>query len=147
MSHLRINLTTYGLVRKHSRIASQDDHLGDNSGWYKTFLNWLNGFHARIFGFVQHYEQLHDWFPFPRMGNEDEYHLSTAFFQMDSGIECLTYTLNALGSAITPALFHDITSKKGLARITPLDIIGELPGSKSGRVLLPGYQEIFPPQE
>lgn len=62
---------------------------------------------------------------------------------MDSAFECLTFALNALGWAVLPSDFRNVTDAKALRRISPLDIIGE-PSRVPPLAPEPGYAKIFP---
>jgi hypothetical protein len=62
---------------------------------------------------------------------------------MDSALECLTYTLNALGHAVLPASFRDIAARRDLAKISPRDILGTMDANQQKNPL-PGYERLFP---
>jgi hypothetical protein len=62
---------------------------------------------------------------------------------MDSAIECFTFALNALGFAVLPTDFRDVTDDRALRRISPKDILGD-PGATPPRPPLSGHAKLFP---
>ena len=119
-------------------LARQDYNLGHKGDWFGNFRGGLYGFFARIYGLQVHYNSVHAWIPRLRHPNEDEYHLSSIFFHMDSAIECLVFALNALGYAISENDFLDITDEAALKRVSPWNMLGS-----ANRTPLPGYKECF----
>jgi len=145
MSTLEISLELdeYKKLDEYALLASQEYNFGNNGNWFYIFRGGISGFRARIFGFVTHYNSVHAWVPIPRLPIETEYHLASAFFNMDSAIECLMFSLNALGHAVLPGQFRDITDDRAFRQISPKDILGDrIP--KSPRLPLSGYEVIFP---
>lgn len=114
--------------------ACQADNYGNASDWFGVFRGGLYGFYARIHGIPVHYRDIHAWIPRPRLPTETEYHLASIFFNMDSAIECFTFGVNALGSAVSPPDFRDVTDEQELRRVKPNDLLGGLSG----------YAKIFP---
>lgn len=123
--------------------ACQAKNYGNTSDWFGAFRGGLYGFYARIHGITVHYRDIHAWIPKPRLPTETEYHLAAIFFHMDSAIECFIFGLNALGCAVSPPDFRDVTDEKELRRINPTDLLGN-PGATPPRQPLSGYAKIFP---
>lgn len=71
-----------------------------------------------------------------------EYHLSSILFNMDSTIECMAFSLNALGYVADSRQFRDVTDVKALKKINPYDILGKPPKYTKGFVA--GYDTYFP---
>src|SRR5206468_6640619 len=107
--------------------------------WFGEFRGGLYGFYARLYGVEQHYFQVHAWLPRVRIPIDIEYHLASILFQLDSALECFTFALNAIGWAVRPTSFRDVTDAKALRKIKPADIVGD-----STQAPLPGYQAVFP---
>jgi hypothetical protein len=61
---------------------------------------------------------------------------------MDSAIECLVFTLNALGYAANPDQFKNVTDKNELSQIAPWNIFGRARRNKVE--LVKGYNNYFP---
>jgi len=90
-----------------------------------------------------HYVEVHAWRARVRLPTDAEYHLTSILFQMDSAIECLTFALNALGWAVAPSDFRDVTDPKSLRSISPADVVGGLIGA-TGTQPQPGFARVFP---
>ena len=100
----------YGRLDEFALLACQDYNLGNQGEWFGSFRGGLYGFHSRLHGLATHYNTVHAWIPVPRVPSETEHLLASIFFCMDSAIECLTFSVNALGYAIRPKLFRDVDS-------------------------------------
>jgi hypothetical protein len=124
-------------------LARQDYNLGGTGEWFGEFRGGLYGFYARLYGVQIHYVEVHAWRPRIRFPADAEYHLTSILFQMDSAIECLTFALNALGWAVAPSGFRDVTDSKSLRSVSPSDVTGGLAGGR-GVQPLPGFASIFP---
>jgi len=61
---------------------------------------------------------------------------------MDSAIECMVFSLNALGYIADSLQFHDVTDIKALRKINPYNILGRPP--KYNKDIVPGYDAYFP---
>jgi len=140
---LEFDLAAFGELDRFALLGRQDYNLGNATDWFGSFRGGLYGFYARIHGIELHYHVVHSWIPRPRMPVENEYHVASVLFNMDSALECLTYALNALGAAALPDAFHDVTARKDLAKISPRDILGS-PEATPPKEPLPGYGELFP---
>lgn len=140
---LSFDLRNFGHLDEFALLACQSNNLGNSNDWFGYFRGGLYGFHSRLHGLITHYLTVHAWLPAPRVPSETEYHLASIFFNMDSAIECLTYAINALGYAVAPSSFRDITSDKTLRQISPKDILGELT-SLPPHPLISGYSVLFP---
>ena len=121
-------------------LACQDYNLGGEGDWFGEFRGGLYGFYARLYGVQSHYSEVHAWLPRVRTPTETEYHLASIMFQMDSALECFTFALNALGWAVMPSGFCDVTDEKALRSINPLKILGD----STRNPPMPGYAAIFP---
>ncbi len=120
-------------------LACQDYNFGNASDWFGCFRGGIFGMTSRLRAIQRHYFEVHAWLPVPRIFADAEYHLATAFFHMDSAVECMTFALNALGNSVAPGAFRDVTDDRALRRISPIDILGD-----AGRMPLPGYGTYFP---
>lgn len=140
---LPFDLSNYGLLDQIALLACQSYNLGNSGDWFGAFRGGLYGFHSRIHGLITHYLTVHEWLPTPRIPSETEYHLASIFFNMDSAVECLTFSLNALGYASAPSAFRDVCSEKALKQISPKDILGE-PSATPPRHPISGYEDFFP---
>ena len=150
---LKFELSPFNDLESFARLANHKDNLGDKGDWLNHFLWGLDGLLARILGVEIHYYQIHSWelvalpgIPYQIVESHlykvTEYHLSTILFNMDSGIECMVYTLNALGYAADLTLFKDVTNEKELKRIRPSNILAERPDNR--KELVSGYDKYFP---
>lgn len=126
-------------------LACQKDNFGNTSDWFGCFRGGLYAFYGRVFGIGEHFRLLHEWLP-PRLHlpESTEYHVSSTLFHMDSAVECLTFAFNALGFAVYPEGFRDVTESKWLKNISPWNIIGERPTPASSRKPLSGYMKVYP---
>jgi len=140
---LTFNLSDFAELDRFALLARQDYNLGNTTDWFGTFRGGLYGFYARIHGIEVNYHLVHSWIPRPRLPVETEYHVASVFFNMDSALECLTYALNALGHAVMPTSFRDVTTRRDLAKISPRDVLG-IPEGDPPRAPLPGYTNLFP---
>jgi hypothetical protein len=134
---LNFDLNSFRQLDDFAEMASKEHNYGNNYNWFFDFRGGLFGFYERMHAFAKHYFLVHEWIPVPR--NDSEYHLSAIFFNMDSAVECLTYSLNAFGNSFSAKEFHDISEFKELKKITPYNIIGT-PTAKP----LSGYSKYFP---
>jgi len=141
--NLQFDTLAFTSLDEFALLACQSYNYGNATDWFGNFRGGLYGFYARQLGVATHYHQVHAWVPRPRFPTETEYHLSSIFFNLDSSLECLTFAFNALGSAVRPGEFRDVTDSKALKRITPKDILGE-PNATPPREPLSGYKAIFP---
>lgn len=133
---LPFELRAYDSLDKFALLATQDYNLGGKGHWFGCFRGGLYGFYARIYGVRIHYQEVHSWTLTSKAPTDTEYHLSSIFFNMDSAIECLVFAINALGYAIAPQDFLDVTDDEDLRRITPWNILG--------KKQLAGYANFFP---
>lgn len=140
---LLFNLMKFKQLDQFALLVCQDYNLGNKGDWFMSFRNGLSGFYARLHGVSVHYKIVHAWMPTTRSPTETEYHLSSIFFNMDSAIECLTFTLNALGYAAATDSFRDVSDAKALKKISPKDILGD-PSASTPLPPLVGYTTIFP---
>lgn len=131
---LNIQSHTFSELDEFALLACQDYNLGNSPDWFGCFRGGLYGFYGRVFGIGEHFRLLHEWLPQrPRLPQDTEYHLSSALFNMDSAVECLTFAFNALGFAAIPEGFRDTNDQKSLTRISPKDILE-----------MPGYENVYP---
>jgi hypothetical protein len=133
---LPFNLKVFNDLDGFAFSAQQPQNLGDNSNWFYYFRGGIHGLYARIHGVKTHFYEVHAWYPRIRLLIETEYHLSSIFFNMDSAIECFVFALNALGNAIAPKEFLDVTNDAALREVALRNIIEPKP--------LPGYSLFFP---
>jgi hypothetical protein len=134
---LNIDLSNYVKLDEFALLANQDYNYGDINHWFLEFRGGLLGFYNRIEEFARNYKIVHEWIPKPK--RDPETNLSAIFFNMDSGIECLTYALNAFGNAFAADEFYDISESSKLKKINPFNIIG-----KDNVPPLSGYLKYFP---
>lgn len=114
----------------------QAGYTGLETYWLFYFRRGMQGVFGRLYGAAVHFNRLHSWFP-PRLPMaEADYNLANALFNMDSAMECLVFSMNALGNGKDSAAFHDVTAEAALRRISPANIIGPNP--------LSGYRSHFP---
>lgn len=140
---LLFNVMKFKQLDQFALLVCQGYNLGNKGDWFMTFRSGLHGFYARLHGISVHYKIVHAWLPTTRSPTETEYHLSSILFNMDSAIECLTFTLNALGYAAATDSFRDVSDAKALKKVSPKDILGDPSGSPP-RPPLVGYTTIFP---
>jgi hypothetical protein len=133
------NLSDFENLRDFASLAFRECNLGSRNDWFGHFLEGYTGMRARLFAVRHHFREIHAWTPHVRDTEEMDYHLASILFGMDSTIECCTYALNALGCAVAPAYFLDISVDKKLKDINPFNILGT--PSKSP---LSGYTAVFP---
>lgn len=141
--HLNLDLHAFHKLDEFALLACQPYNYGNEGDWFGAFRGGLYGSYARIHGVFTHYHAVHAWVPKPRFPRETEYHLASAFFNMDSAIECITFALNALGSCAVPTLFRDVTESNAVRRVSPYDILGR-GDVNPPRQALDGYARLFP---
>lgn len=134
---LNFDLAPLNELDEFALLACQDYNFGNSTDWFGSFRGGIYAVSHRIQAVRRHFYEVHAWIPRPQL-LETEYHLSTIFFNMDSALECLVFGINALGYAVDPSLFRDVTDWKALRAIKPSDIYG---AQKSP---LPGYSKYFP---
>lgn len=133
---LEFEFASLEVLDKIALVACQDCNLGNRGDWFGCFRGGLHGLHARVYAVRGHFYDVHAWVPSRRLPVETESQVSTILFNMDSAIECFVFMLNALGWAIAPDQFLDVTDGKTLKRIAPRNIVG------TQSVL--GYSTYFP---
>lgn len=138
---LKFVLTSYQELDAFALLAVQKYNLGDKGDWFGHFRGGMNGLFARAAGVQIHYKKVHSW-DLEMIRVPVEYHLSSILFNMDSAIECMAYSLNALGYIADSMQFHDVTDVKTLKKISPYNILGRPPNYTRG--LLSGYDAYFP---
>lgn len=138
-----IELAAYKELDQFALLARQDYNLGGAGDWFGDFRGGLYGFYSRCHGVQRHYLEVHTWLPQIRSTCETEYHLATILFQLDSALECLTYSLNALGWIAMPSGFRDVTVASAIRQIGPLDVVGDT-ARTSPLLPLSGYSAVFP---
>lgn len=136
---LNFNLTALDELDKFALLACQSYNLGNSTYWFGLFRGGIYAVYNRTSGIIRHYYQVHAWIPQARILADAEYHLSSIFFNMDSALECLTFGINALGNAVDPTLFRNVTDAKALQAVNPADIFG-----RSRVAPLSGYTKYFP---
>lgn len=139
---LGFDLTAFEQLDQFALLACQEYNLGNHTNWFGTFRGGLYGFYSRIHGVVVNYHLVHSWIPRLRSPTETEYYVTSVLFNMDSALECLVFAFNALGCAAAPTSFHDVTTRKGLNKISPRDILG-VPEATPPREPLQGYSQIY----
>lgn len=140
---LKFDLQAFHELDEFALLACQTYNYGNENDWFGAFRGGLYGSYARIHGIVTHYYAVHTWAPKPRLPTETEYHLASAFFNMDSAIECVTFALNALGFCAAPTSFRDVTESTAIRKVSPYDILGkdDVNPPQPG---LGGYSRLFP---
>jgi hypothetical protein len=141
--YVQFDSTPFESLDQLSLLARQDYNLGGAGDWFGDFRGGLHGLYARLYGVQLHYSEVHAWLPRARIPTDTEYHLASILFQMDSALECLAFALNALGWAVLPGGFRDVTDAKKLKQINPLDILGD-PARIPPLAPQPGYAQLFP---
>ena len=135
---LRFDLSPLDALDNHALLACQPYNYGDSTGWFLSFRGGLIAVRLRVHAVRKHYLEVHSWTTEPRALADAEYHLASIFFNMDSALECLVFALNALGNAVEPSLFRDVTDAKSLRAVSPTDVCSQT------KVPLPGYIKYFP---
>lgn len=138
---LKFKWRPYELLKNFALLSNQDYNLGNRGDWYWQFIKGWEGLMARLHGVSIHYQEVHAW-TLPKQPLDVEYHLSSILFNMDSAVECMVYTLNALGYVASSTQFLDINDDKELRKISPYNILGKPPDFKKG--FIPGYDNYFP---
>ena len=127
------------------RLVS-DSRVGDHDDWFLRFREGLHGMLARATVVAQNFQLLHEWEKRHRTilesRQEIECHTSVILFGMDSSLECYIFTVNALGYAVSPKAFENLTDAVALRRIGPKNILGGGPKDKNNPV--PGYRQLYP---
>jgi hypothetical protein len=139
---IQFDITGFQQLDQFALLACQDYNLGNAGDWFQEFRGGLYGMYSRLYGVSRHYFEVHAWLPRSWV-TDAEYHLASALFHMDSALECLTFSLNALGWIAKPTEFWDVTDPKALRKIAPRDIIGDRSKSPPGNPK-PGYGTVFP---
>ena len=116
-------------------LAHQPQNLGNAGNWAFAFRAGVRGLRSRCSGIAWHSKLFHSWIPAAPL-EAREHHIATMLFCMDSAMECLVFTLNALGQAVDKDGFREILSRSALRGISPRDVLGPKP--------LPGYGRLFP---
>lgn len=129
--------TAEDLLDDFALTAHADEHFGNVGNWFFSFRMGLHGIRSRLNGLEFHRRLLYDWVKGPPGSNE--HHVAVILFSMDSALECLVFSLNALGQAADVKLFRDITNENALRKISPYDVIG----SGAGLPLV-GYKKYYP---
>lgn len=151
---LEFDLTSYNTLEAFGRVANKKENLGDKGEWLTEFLWGMDGLRARLLGVQIHYYQIHSWELIESLVlattsysalessiyQMTEYHFSTILFNMDSAIECLIFTLNALGYAANPDKFKNVTDKNELSQIALWNVFGR----RNEIELVKGYNKYFP---
>ncbi|HUW94746.1 MAG TPA: hypothetical protein VMW58_03095 [Anaerolineae bacterium] len=140
---LTFDLAPYHRLDRLALLACQDYNLGNVTDWFGSFRGGLAGLESRTYGVQTHFRLVHAWLPTRRSPLETEYHIASIFFNMDSAIECLAFALNALGFAVAPKCFRDVTDERQLTKIAPWDVSGR-PTGVPPRQPLDGYKLVFP---
>lgn len=138
-----ISLDAFEALDNFALLTCQSYNRGDETGWFELFRGGLYGFYSRVYGVKTHYSSVHAWLPRLRSPSETEHHTTSILFNLDSAVECLTFALNALGFAVQPQGFRDVTDSGALRNIGPKDVLGN-PESNPPREPLGGYAQIFP---
>lgn len=142
---LSFDLTPLGPLDEFALLAAQEYNLGDASNWFYYFRSGIQGLEARLYGVALHFYEVHAWRPRIRSHTETEYNLSSILFNMDSAIECFVFAMNALGAAVEPKLFLDVSDYGKLTRIAPGNVLGKYDNSGTQtRPPLLGYEKYFP---
>ncbi len=119
-------------------LACQNYNYGNHADWFGCFRGGLYGFYARLFGVAFHFEDVHTWYPAVRTSSVKrvEYHSSSFFFHAESAIECLVFSLNALGYCAEPSAFVNISKDTNLREIKRNNVVGA--------TKVAGYKKYFP---
>ena len=142
---LKFDLSSYAVLDNFAYLADQNYNLGSEGDWFNHFRGGLHGLYARVLGVQIHYQEVHSWRLVASsaiLTQITEYHLSSILFNMDSAIECMVFTLNALGYAVDLTKFKDVTNEKELREISPENILGKRSDCTKGIIL--GYDIYFP---
>jgi hypothetical protein len=124
---------------KFALLSDQEYNLGDKDSWFLYFRGGLIAFYSRIYGIKLHYQAVHAFgIASANQQIATEYHIANLFFNMDSAIECLIFTLNCLGYAASPDNFIDIKDEIRIKKIQPNNIWGK------EKEVVKGYRLIFP---
>ena len=110
--------------------ACQADNFGNTGDWFGSFRGGIYAVRHRVHAIQRHYAEMHGWSIPPRILGDVEQHLADILFNIDSAMECLVFGLNALGFAIKPTEFLDVTDRRNLRKVNPGNIAG--PNSLSG---------------
>jgi hypothetical protein len=135
---LNLDFSSYDGLNNLALLAHREYNLGNEGDWFGEFRGGLYGFYSRLDGVTRHFAQAHDGVPSGKIYAECEYHLASIFFHMDSALECLAFAINALGWAVDPDGFRNVTDAKAIRQISSLDILGKTKPPRTG------YPKIFP---
>ncbi len=133
----------YNKIDELLRKASEKENLGNKYNWFFVFRNALYAFYNRIGAVHYHYDLMHRWIPMERNPNEDEYHLTSILFNMDSAIECLIFALNSFGQVVDSKNFYLINLDNELRNISPKNIIQEFNYLNKKNNIYIGYNKLF----
>jgi len=136
---LSFDLAPFDQLDQFALLACQTYNLGNQTDWFGSFRGGFYGLKARVHGVTEHFFEVHAWRPKAFNPTEIEYHLSSVFFNMDSAIECFIFAINALGNAVDPTKFLDVTNDIKLKQVAPCNILGT-----GGKPPLTGYSQYFP---
>lgn len=134
---VKFDLSPLDELDKFALLACQSYNFGNATDWFGSFRGGIYAVFHRVNGVKRHYSEVHSWTTQRRFFADAEYHLSSLFFNMDSTLECLVFGINALGNAIEPALFRDVTDSKSLRDVSPTDVCSEF------KPPLAGYTKYF----
>jgi hypothetical protein len=124
------------LALKHNQIP----HIKDKDNWFGLCREGLWAVLARVYGAQKHIESLYEGKRrIPILDNE--YDVSSLWFQMASMLECATFALNALGYAFLPDRFRSLESEKALKDVTWRDVLDK---DRNGENSSRGYAKAFP---
>lgn len=138
---LEFDLQPLNELDRLALLACQKYNYGNDSDWFSAFRGGWHGSIARIHEVTKHYFDIHAWLPKIWSPTENEYHIASIFFNMDSAIECFTFSLNAFGYGVDPLSFIDLTNIQQLKKINPQNIIGRSELDSSNIVV--GYKKLF----
>jgi hypothetical protein len=136
---LPFDLSPLTELDQFAQLACERYNFGNETDWFGCFRGGIPAVHYRVQAVQRHYYDVHAWVPSPRFMGDAEYHLASLFFNMDSALECLVFGLNALGSAAYPSDFRDVTDRRALRQIAPVDLMGS-----EQQPALAGYERVFP---
>lgn len=136
---MNFSLSACNELDAYALLTSQAYNLGNPAHWFSAFRGGLYRFYSRIYGVTYHYGHIFNWTLERKDSLATEFHTSSLLFNMDSAMECLVYSVNALGCAIEPALFQDVSDEKKLRKVAPWNVI-----ESSNKVATGGHCKYFP---
>lgn len=137
---LRFDTSKFKDLDSYALLACQDYNLTNHSNWFGEFRSGMAGFWGRLHGVASNFADVHSW---GRIHiNRAESLIASTFFNMDSAIECLAYSLNALGYAALPHSFWNINDPQVLKNISPLAFFGD--NQIKPKIVAEGVETIFP---